>query len=112
MAKKKQVEQVEGQENAAATEPVAPTTVTLSEICKEMGIKPQSARIKLRKKLAGSKEPGFRWTFPVDQKAEIVALLTPAPKAAKAEKEADAGEGEAGEGEGEGEGETSEDNDD
>ena len=108
MAKKKQVE---GQENAAATEPVAPTTVTLSEICKEMGIKPQSARIKLRKKLAGSKEPGFRWTFPVDQKAEIVALLTPAPKAVKADKEADA-DADADADAGEGESETSEDNDD
>ena len=79
--------------NAEAT-PAPVTTVTLSEICKEMGIKPQSARIKLRKKLTGSKEPGFRWTFPVEKKDEIVALLTPAPKA-EAKAEATEGEGDA-----------------
>ena len=58
------------------------TTVSLSEICTEMNIKPQGARIKLRKKL-GKKSRGdnFRWVFPIEQKAEIVALLTPKAKA-------------------------------
>ena len=67
-------------------------TVTLAEICAEMGIKTTSARVKLRKKLTG-REGNARWVFPLEQKDEIIALLTPAPKA------------EAGEGEGEGEGE-------
>lgn len=58
-------------------------TVTLAEICAEMGIKPQGARIKLRKKLAEAKGEGFRWSFPIEQKDEIVALLTPAPKKEK-----------------------------
>ena len=55
--------------------------ITLAEICKEMGIKPQGARVKLRKKLADAKGEGFRWVFPIERKDEIVALLTPAPKA-------------------------------
>ena len=75
MAKK--APKTEGTEGEAA--PV--TTITLSDICKEMDIKPQSARIKLRKKLTGSKEAGFRWVFPIEKKEEIMALLTPAPKA-------------------------------
>mgnify|MGYP001477584325 CR=1 FL=1 len=54
----------------------APTTVTLSEICAELGIKPQGARVKLRRKMKEAKGEGFRWTFPIEQKAEIVALLT------------------------------------
>ena len=73
------------------------TKISLADICKEMGIKPQSARVKLRKKLAGAKGEGFRWEFDLDRKAEIVALLTPAPKA-----ETKAGEDE-GDGDGEGE---------
>lgn len=56
--------------------------VTLAEICEELGIKPQSARVKLRKKLAEAKGEGFRWSFPVERKAEIVALLTPKVKEA------------------------------
>ena len=68
--------------------------ITLAEICSELGIKPQGARVKLRKKLGKeTKGEGFRWVFPIERKAEIVALLTPKAK------EAD------GEGEGEGEGE-------
>lgn len=63
----------------------APTTITLSEICAELGIKPQGARVKLRRKMKEAKGEGFRWTFPIEQKAEIVALLT-----AKAEAKAEA----------------------
>jgi hypothetical protein len=63
-----------------ADEQVNKNEITLAEICNEMGIKPQSARVKLRKKLADAKGEGFRWVFPIEQKDEIVALLTPAPK--------------------------------
>lgn len=66
----------------------APTTITLSEICAELGIKPQGARVKLRRKMKEAKGEGFRWTFPIEQKAEIVALLT-AKAEAKAEAESD-----------------------
>lgn len=66
------------------------TTVSLADICKELGIKPQGARVKLRKKMKEAKGEGFRWTFPIEQKDEIVTLLT-----AKAEKkEKVEGEGE------------------
>lgn len=57
-------------------------TVSLAEICAELGIKPQGARVKLRKKLAEAKGEGFRWSFPAEQKAEIMALLQPAVKEA------------------------------
>ena len=68
----------------------APTTITLSEICAELGIKPQGARVKLRRKMKEAKGEGFRWTFPIEQKAEIVALLTAKAEAkAKAEAESD-----------------------
>ena len=77
-------------EKAVETEAVEVTTISLADICKEMDIKPQSARIKLRKKLPAAKGEGFRWSFPIEQKDEIVALLTPAPKAVKEEAEADA----------------------
>lgn len=73
----------------------APTTVTLSEICAELGIKPQGARVKLRRKMKEAKGEGFRWTFPIEQKAEIVALLTAKAEAkskAKAEAESDDGD--------------------
>lgn len=59
------------------------TTITLAEIAKELNIKPQSARVKLRKKLPGAKGDGFRWVFPIEEKAAIVELLT-----AKAERKA------------------------
>lgn len=65
----------------------APTTITLSEICAELGIKPQGARVKLRRKMKEAKGEGFRWTFPIEQKDEIVSLLT---VKAKADAEADA----------------------
>lgn len=67
----------------------APTTITLSEICAELGIKPQGARVKLRRKMKEAKGEGFRWTFPIEQKAEIVSLLT-AKAEAKAKADADA----------------------
>jgi hypothetical protein len=68
----------------------APTTITLSEICAELGIKPQGARVKLRRKMKEAKGEGFRWAFPIEQKAEIVALLTAKAKAkAKAKAESD-----------------------
>ena len=68
-------------------------TITLAEICAEMGIKATGARVKLRKKLADTgREGNARWVFPLEQKDEIVALLTPAPKAEAAED--DEGEGE------------------
>lgn len=73
----------------------APTTITLSEICAELGIKPQGARVKLRRKMKEAKGEGFRWTFPIEQKAEIIALLTAKAEAkakAKAEAESDDGE--------------------
>ena len=59
----------------------AVTTITLAEICKELDMKPQSARVKLRKKLPEAKGDGFRWAFPIEQKEEIIALLKPAKKA-------------------------------
>ena len=71
----------------------APTTITLSEICAELGIKPQGARVKLRRKMKEAKGEGFRWTFPIEQKAEIVSLLTAKAEAkakAKAKAKADA----------------------
>jgi len=68
----------------------APTTITLSEICAELGIKPQGARVKLRRKMKEAKGEGFRWTFPIEQKAEIVALLTVKAEA-KAKAEAESG---------------------
>lgn len=55
--------------------------ITLSEICNELGIKPQSARVKLRRKMADAKGEGFRWVFPIEQKDDIVALLTAKGKA-------------------------------
>ena len=67
----------------------APTTISLSEICAELGIKPQGARVKLRRKMKEAKGEGFRWTFPIEQKAEIVALLT-AKAEAKAKAQAEA----------------------
>ena len=73
----------------------APTTVTLSEICAELGIKPQGARVKLRRKMKEAKGEGFRWTFPIEQKAEIVALLTAKAEAkskSKAKAESDDGD--------------------
>lgn len=64
-----------------ADEQVNKDEITLAEICKEMGIKPQGARVKLRKKLAAEeKGEGFRWVFPIERKDEIIALLTPAEK--------------------------------
>lgn len=70
----------------------APTTVTLSEICAELGIKPQGARVKLRRKMKEAKGEGFRWTFPIEQKAEIVALLTAKATAEAKSKAADDGD--------------------
>ena len=67
--------------------------ITLSEICTELGIKPQGARVKLRRKLTGVKGDGFRWVFPIEQKDEIVALLT--AKAERKVKAEDADEGDA-----------------
>lgn len=70
----------------------APTTITLSEICAELGIKPQGARVKLRRKMKEAKGEDFRWAFPIEQKAEIVALLTAKAEAkaqAKAKAESD-----------------------
>lgn len=72
----------------------APTTITLSEICAELGIKPQGARVKLRRKMKEAKGEGFRWTFPIEQKAEIVALLTAKAEAkAKADAKAESDDG-------------------
>ena len=65
--------------------------ITLAEICSEMGIKPQGARVKLRKKLGKeTKGEGFRWVFPIERKAEIVDLLTPKAKEEAADDEDDA----------------------
>lgn len=73
----------------AENQEVNSNEITLAEICKEMGIKPQGARVKLRKKLADAKGEGFRWVFPIERKEEIVALLTPAAKVEKVEAEAE-----------------------
>lgn len=71
----------------------ATATITLSEICAELGIKPQGARVKLRRKMKEAKGEGFRWTFPIEQKAEIVALLTAKAEAkSKAKAESDDGD--------------------
>lgn len=78
----------------------APTTITLSEICAELGIKPQGARVKLRRKMKEAKGEGFRWTFPIEQKAEIVSLLT-AKAEAKAKAKADSESEDDGEDDGE-----------
>ena len=69
-----------------AEAPVNTNEITLSEICKELGIKPQAARVKLRRKLADAKGEGFRWVFPIERKEEIVTLLTPNSNS-RAEKE-------------------------
>lgn len=62
--------------------------VTLAEICAELDIKPATARVKLRKHLEKAEGAGFRWVFPVDQKDEIVGLLTKKAAAEEAEGEA------------------------
>lgn len=67
----------------AVTAEVNTNEISLAEICKELGIKPQAARVKLRKKMADSKGEGFRWVFPIEQKDEIVELLTPKAKEEK-----------------------------
>jgi hypothetical protein len=87
---------VEGQEDSAPADQ-GPKLTALSEICAELGIKPQAARIKLRKKFAAGKAEGFRWTFTDEQVAEVKDILTAKGKA-KADPE-DEGEDEAGEGE-------------
>lgn len=61
---------------------------TLSDLCEELDIKPQGARVKLRRKLADAKGDGFRWTFHNDRKDEIVELLT-AKTERKSKEEAD-----------------------
>ena len=86
-------------ENVEGETAEASNTITLAEICSEMGIKATGARVKLRKKLAETgREGNARWVFPLEQKAEIVALLTPATKA-EAGEDGDGGEGGEGEGE-------------
>ena len=61
---------------APASAPASEPVVTLAEICKELGIKPQSARVKLRRLLPKAKsEPGFRWVFPLADKQKIIDLL-------------------------------------
>ena len=78
----------------------APTTITLSEICAELGIKPQGARVKLRRKMKEAKGEGFRWAFPIERKDEIVALLTAKAEAkakAKAKAKAESDDEEEGE---------------
>lgn len=69
-------------------------TISLSEICAELGIKPQGARVKLRRKMKASKGEGFRWVFPIEQKDEIVAILT--AKAEAKSKAADDGDDDEG----------------
>lgn len=51
-------------------------TFTLAQLCEELGIKPQTARVKLRKLLGKEEGDSFRWTFPIGQKDNIVKLLT------------------------------------
>ena len=81
---------------AAAAEPVTENTVstaladpviTLAEICKEIGIKPQSARVKLRRQLGEgrTKEVGFRWVFPLADKDKVIEMLKKAETAPTAD---------------------------
>ena len=81
------VDQTTTKTTAAA--PATESIVTLAEICKELNIKPQSARVKLRRLLPKAKsEPGFRWVFPLADKQKIIDLLqkaeAPAAEAAPA----------------------------
>ena len=71
----------------AQTQENTVTTISLADICKELSIKPQAARVKLRKKLAAAKGAGFRWAFTEDQVDEVKAILT-----VKAEKKAEDGD--------------------
>ena len=55
-------------------------TFTLAQLCEELGIKPQTARVKLRKRLGKEEGDSFRWVFPISQKDEITELLTTKPE--------------------------------
>ena len=76
-----------GASTPETTTPAAPTepVITLAEICKELNIKPQSARVKLRRQLGEgrTKEVGFRWVFPLADKDKVIEMLkkTEAPAA-------------------------------
>lgn len=67
------VEAPETQASATSAEPV----ITLAEICKELNIKPQAARVKLRRQLGEgrTKEAGFRWVFPLTDKEKVIEML-------------------------------------
>lgn len=73
------------------------TTVSLKEICDELGIKTANARQRLRSKMKtdANGTAGFRWVFPIEKKGEIVAFLKEAEerKAARATKAETEGEG-------------------
>ena len=79
-----------GASTPETTTPAAPTepVITLAEICKELNIKPQSARVKLRRQLGEgrTKEVGFRWVFPLADKDKVIEMLkkTEAPATAAA----------------------------
>ena len=74
------------------TEATEVNTISLADICKELDIKPQGARVKLRRKMKEAKGEGFRWTCPIEQKDEIIALLTAKPERKAKEESEDEGD--------------------
>ncbi len=87
-------------EATADKAPETPALTPLADICKELGIKPVAARIKLRKKFSASKEKGFRWAFSAEQVEEVrTILLTKGKEKAAPEKDGEDEGGEDGDGE-------------
>ena len=78
-----------GASTPETTTPAAPTepVITLAEICKELNIKPQAARVKLRRQLGEgrTKEVGFRWVFPLADKDKVIEMLKKTEAPAKTE---------------------------
>lgn len=56
-------------------------TFTLSQLAVELDLPQKAVRAKLRK--AGHTKPGTRWTWPVEKKSEIKAIVKGKPAPAK-----------------------------
>lgn len=56
-------------------------TFTLPQLAEEMSLSPKTARALLRK--AGIKRPGTRWSWPIEKKSEVKAVLKGKKVAAK-----------------------------
>lgn len=56
-------------------------TFTLSQLAVELDMPQKAVRAKLRK--AGHERPGTRWTWPVEMKSEIKAVVKGKPAPAK-----------------------------